>query len=168
MIKPREKTPDLNANLINGSQWTLSEQSPENFTLILFYRGLHCPICKSYLKDLQSKISEFIDLGVNILALTSDNEDKAKKAYNDWEIGDIPIAYNFSIEKAREWGLYISNGIKQEPNQFIEPGLFLVKPDQTLYCASIQTMPFARPNFKDVLDAIKFVTKEDYPARGEA
>lgn len=168
MIKPRTKTPNLEVNLINGSSWRLSEQSPENFTLIVFYRGVHCPICKTYLEELQKNISKFIDKGVNVLALSSDTEEKANEAFDKWEMGDIPLGYNFPIEEARKWGLYISEGIKKEPDSFIEPGLFLIKPDQTLYFSSVQTMPFARPDFKDVLSAISFVLKEDYPARGEA
>ena len=168
MIKPRTKTPNLEVNLINGSSCRLSEQSPENFTLIVFYRGLHCPICKTYLEELQKNISKFIDKGVNVLALSSDTEEKANEAFDKWDMGDIPLGYNFPIEEARKWGLYISKGIKKEPDTFIEPGLFLIKPDQSLYFSSVQTMPFARPDFKDVLSAISFVLKEDYPARGEA
>ena len=55
----------------------------------------------------------------------------------------------------------------EEPAQFSEPGLFLVHPDGTLYWGSTQTMPFARPHFDEILGAIDFVTKNDYPARGE-
>ena len=58
------KTPNLEVNLINGSSWRLSEQSPENFTLIVFYRGLHCPICKTYLEELQKNISKFINVDI--------------------------------------------------------------------------------------------------------
>ncbi len=56
----------------------------------------------------------------------------------------------------------------EEPRRFNEPGLFLVRPDGTLYAASVQSMPFARPHFSDVLAAVEFVTKNDYPPRGEA
>ncbi len=56
----------------------------------------------------------------------------------------------------------------EEPALFSEPGVFLVRPDGTLYWASVQTMPFARPHFKEVLSALDFVIKADYPARGEA
>ncbi len=61
-----------------------------------------------------------------------------------------------------------SKGIKDEPETFIEPGLFVIKPNQELYCASLQTMPFARPGLDDIINAIKFVLNKDYPARGEA
>jgi len=43
----------------------------------------------------------------------------------------------------------------------------LVRPDRTLYFASVQTMPFARPHFTDILAALDFVIAKNYPARGE-
>jgi peroxiredoxin len=168
MIKPRQKTPNLSINLVNGTEWTLSKQHPEAFTLLIVYRGLHCPVCKKYLEELQTKLSKFNDLGVNVVAISSDTEAKAKQTYKDWAIADIPLGYEFPIEEAREWGLFISKGIKQEPDTFIEPGLFVIRPNKELYCASLQTMPFARPGLDDVINAIKFILHKDYPARGEA
>jgi len=168
MLKPRQKTPDLTINLVNDTEWTLSKQDPKAFTMLIVYRGIHCPVCKKYLEELQTKLSKFNDLGVNVIAISSDTEEIAKKTYDEWDIGDVPIGFEFSIEDAREWGLFISKGIKDEPETFIEPGLFLIRPDQELYAASFQSMPFARPGFDDILNAIKFVKKEDYPARGEA
>jgi len=55
----------------------------------------------------------------------------------------------------------------EEPPLFNEPGVFLVKPDGTLYYGAVQTMPFARPQFQDLLGAIDFAIAKDYPARGE-
>ena len=50
---------------------------------------------------------------------------------------------------------------------FSEPGVFLVQPDTTLYFSSVQTMPFVRPNFSEMVKALDFVIEKDYPARGE-
>ncbi len=50
---------------------------------------------------------------------------------------------------------------------FVEPGLFLVRPDGTLFWSTVQTMPFARPHFAEVLGAINFALEINYPARGE-
>jgi hypothetical protein len=78
-----------------------------------------------------------------------------------------------SLPAAREWGLYISSGRGktsigvEEPARFAEPAIYLVRPDGTLYFGSVQTMPFARPHFSDILGAIDYVVKNDYPARGE-
>lgn len=168
MIKPRTKTPDLTINLVNDTKWKLSDQHPENFTLIVIYRGKHCPICKKYLQTIQEHLSEFSEKGVNVIAISSDSEKRAKSTYEDWDVKDLPIGYNFPIEQAREWGLYISKGIKEEPEYFIEPALFIIRPDQTLYASSIQSMPFARPEIGALLKSFDFIIDDDYPARGEA
>ncbi len=168
MIKPREKTPNITIDLVNDTRWSLEEQTPKNFTMIVVYRGKHCPVCKKYLEALQTKVDTFTDLGVNVIAISSDTEEIAKNTYDDWNIADIPVGYEFPIEEARKWGLFISSGIKEEPKHFTEPGLFLIKPDQTLYAESIQSMPFARPAIDDLIKAIEFVLDKDYPARGEA
>jgi len=169
MIKPRTKVPEIDVDLVNDTQWKLSEQTPENFTMVVFYRGKHCPICKKYLEELQSKLDKFTNRGVNVIGISANTEKLGKETYDSWDIPDIPIGFEFSIEKAREFGLFISKGISdEEPDTFFEPGLFLIKPDGNLYCSSIQSMPFARPSFDEILTAIDFVQEKDYPARGEA
>ncbi|WP_040281720.1 peroxiredoxin-like family protein [Psychroserpens damuponensis] len=168
MIKPREKTPELEINLVNDTTWKLSEQKPENFTMLLFYRGKHCPVCKKQLEELQKKLDKFKDRGINVIAISTDTENIAKETFDEWDIDDIPLGYDFSIEAARTWGLFISEGIKKEPEHFTEPGLFLVTPEQTVYWEAIQSMPFGRPSFNDVLGGVDYILKEGYPARGEA
>jgi len=147
----------------------LAQSAPKTFTLFAAYRGLHCPICKTYLRDLDRKLAEFEALGVEAVAASTDTRERAEQPKAEWGIEHLSIASGLGIEQARAWGLFISAGIKDgEPSLFAEPGPFLIRPDQTLYAASIQTMPFARPSFSDVLAAVKFVKEKDYPARGEA
>ena len=172
-LVPRQRVPDLVVPIVGGSTWSLAEQTPQQFTLIVVYRGLHCPICSHYLADLNRKTEAFNELGVGVLVLSSDDEARASQTKHDWQLDSLPVGYNLSIETARNWGLYISssNGKTSagvvEPDRFPEPGLFLVRPDNTLYFASGQTMPFARPSFSDILKAVSFVIEKDYPARGE-
>ena len=45
--------------------------------------------------------------------------------------------------------------------------MFIVRPDATLYYGAVQTMPFARPHFDELLAAIDFALAKGYPARGE-
>jgi len=168
-FKPQDPVPQLDVPLVSGGQWKLGEQKPEHFTLVVFYRGLHCPICKGYLNDLQSRLEDFRAKGVEPIAISSDNQERAQQTAQEWGIETLPLGYGLSLDSAREWGLFISAGIAdKEPALFSEPGLFLVRPDGTLYAASVQTMPFARPSFKELAGALDFVIKEDYPARGEA
>ncbi|MFB9057672.1 peroxiredoxin-like family protein [Mariniflexile ostreae] len=168
MIKPRTKTPDLDIKLVNGTTWKLSDQNPEHFTMLVVYRGKHCPVCKEYLQTIQNHLTDFTKKGVHVIAISADSEARAKATFEDWAIDDLALGYDFPIEEARDWGLYISKGIKEEPDQFVEPALFLIRPDRTLYASSIQTMPFARPAIEDILKSLDFVINKSYPARGEA
>jgi peroxiredoxin len=167
-IRPRTKIPGLDLPTVDGGRFNLASHRPASFTMLVFYRGLHCPICKGYLRDLDRKLEDFSKRGVDVVAISTDSQDRAERSEEVWGIEHLPIAYGLSIDQARQWGLYISSSIKEEePPLFAEPGLFLIRPDGTLYCSSVQTMPFARPLFADVLQAIAFVTEKNYPARGE-
>jgi hypothetical protein len=86
---------------------------------------------------------------------------------------DLRVGYGLNLSDAREWGLFVSAsrgktsiGI-EEPALFSEPGVFLIKPDQTIYYISVQSMPFVRPNFAELVQAFDFIVKNNYPARGE-
>ncbi|MEO2069748.1 MAG: peroxiredoxin-like family protein [Zunongwangia sp.] len=168
-VLPRKDAPQLSVQTTKGVRWNLEDEKPENFTMLVFYRGIHCPVCKKYLTELNSKISEFDERGIDVVCISANTEELAKKTVESWDIDKLNIAYGLLTEDARKWDLYISEGINdKEPEVFFEPGLFLIKPDNTVYAASIQSMPFARPNFDEVLKAIDFVLDKNYPARGEA
>ncbi len=172
-LMPRRPVPPLSVRTLSGSTWTLSERRPQRFSLVVFYRGLHCPICRTYIGELDRLLPEFQARGVEVLALSSDGEERARQARADWELRNLDLGYGLDLAVARQWGLYISSsrgktsaGI-DEPERFSEPGVFLIRPDGTLYWAAVQTMPFARPHFRDMVTALDFIIKMDYPARGE-
>ncbi len=173
MLLPRQKTPGLAVATLNHGQFDLSSESSERGTVICFYRGLHCPICANYLKDLAKHISAFAERGVGVIAISSDTEERAQAMADKVGAPELRFGYDLSLTNAKEWGLYISTsrgktsiGI-EEPPLFSEPGLFMVTPDQALYYGSVQTMPFVRPHFSELIGALDFVIANDYPARGE-
>jgi peroxiredoxin len=173
-LMPRKPVPLLEVDTLGGGRWKLSAQKPQNFSMIVFYRGLHCPQCRKYTGELNGLIGEFDKRGVSTLVTSTDAGDRAEQAKTQWGLANLTIGYGVTIDHAREWGLYVSTsrgmtsaGI-EEPPLFAEPGLFLVRPDATLYWASYSTMPFARPHFNEILGAIDFVLSKNYPARGEA
>lgn len=172
VLKPREAMPALNLTTLDGP-WSLQEQTPKNFTMMVFYRGLHCPLCRTYLKELQKLAGDFAEMGISIVVGSSDTKERAEQARTEWEIPDLQMAYGLSIEDARALGLHRSAGRGvtsigiEEPAEFSEPGLFICKPDHTLYFSNISTMPFARPHFREILGSMDFALKNDYPARGE-
>jgi peroxiredoxin len=170
---PRHPVPALNLPLVGDGRYVLGAEPGERFDLVVFYRGLHCPICAKYLLELERLAPEFAQRGVKIVAVSSDTEDRARQMAEKVKASAVRFAWGLSLKSARQWGLYISAsrgttsiGI-EEPQLFSEPGVFLVRPDGTLYYGAVQTMPFARPQFQDLLGAIDFAIAKDYPARGE-
>ena len=44
-LTPRQLVPELSLPLAGGGRWRLSDQKPEHFTMLAFYRGMHCSVC---------------------------------------------------------------------------------------------------------------------------
>ena len=172
-LMPRQQVPSLDLPLTVGGRYVSGLQSGERFDLLVFYRGLHCPICAKYLIELDRLGEEFQKRGVRIIAISSDEVSRGQAMADKVQARFVEFAYGLELSTARSWGLYISAskgktsiGL-EEPALFSEPGVFLIRPDQTLYYGSTQTMPFARPAFSDLLAAVDFAIQKDYPARGE-
>jgi len=173
MLVPRMPAPCLTVKTLDHGEFDLASETPSLMSLVCFYRGLHCPICASYLKDLERMTPSFAERGVSTIAISSDGEGRARQMADKIGAAHLRVGYGLPLSVARSWGLYISAsrgktsiGI-EEPELFSEPGVFLIKPDQTIYWLSVQSMPFARPNFAEMAQALDFVIKNDYPARGE-
>ncbi len=159
--------PMLELQTLSENQWKLADRNPPVFTMIVFYRGIHCPFCKAQLIDLDRKLEAFLNLGIETIAISGDNLEKAQKSYQDWNLQKLNVGYGLSIEDMRRWGLYISKGaFENEPAFFNEPGIFLIKPDRTLTLSIIGTTPFARPHFDELINGIDYILKNNYPTRG--
>jgi peroxiredoxin len=173
MLVPRQTAPELTVKTLDHGGFNLAAESPERLTLVCFYRGLHCPVCTNYLKELERLTPAFTERGVGTIAISSDGETRARQMAEKIAAKSLRIGYGLELNGAREWGLYISAsrgkssiGI-EEPPLFSEPGVFLIKPELTIYYLSVQSMPFVRPNFGEMVQAVDFIIKNDYPARGE-
>jgi peroxiredoxin len=166
---PGRRVPELSLPLSGGGHWRLSDQKPQHFTMLAFYRGMHCSMCRDHLGKLQSMHGAFSKRGVTPIAISTDDAERACSAEARWGLRDLCV----SLRQAREWGLYVSRGFGisslgiEEPPMFVEPALFLIRPDCTLYCASVQSMPFGRPCFEELLSGIEKAVVGQYPARGE-
>lgn len=167
MLIPDAQVPRLDISTINGDSWSLTDQNPENFIMIVFYRGLHCPVCKAYLQKLETLLSDYQESGFSVIAVSMNNEALAKQTADQWELKSLTIGHSLSEADARSWGLYISTAIKDvEADMFCEPGLFWVRSDGRLYLADVSNMPWARPDLEFLHSKIPFAVENKYPARG--
>lgn len=46
-LLPRKPVPPLSVPLVGGGHFDLASEGPKNFTMVVFYRGLHCPVCRA-------------------------------------------------------------------------------------------------------------------------
>ncbi len=175
-IKPGDAMPAINATLAGGGRWVLAEDKPERLAMLAFYRGSFCPICRTWLNDLERLLPEFEKRGVSVIALSCDLKDAAEKSVADWGLKKLRVGFGLQVEDARKAGLYISegrglnpgSGVK-EPKLFAEPAILLVRPNGELYTAWIQSVPYARVHLSEILAAVDNFIARDLPApRGSA
>lgn len=157
--------PEMTLPTVGGGDVRLGGQR-DGWQAIFVYRGLHCPICKTYLGKLEEKLSEFNDLGAEVVAVSGDPREKAE-AFTQ-EVGlSMPIGYDLSVEQMRALGLYISTprSDTETDRPFPEPGLFVTTPEGKLQIVEIANAPFVRPDLDLILRGLNR-GKEGYPVRG--
>jgi peroxiredoxin len=167
-VRPREAAPDLIVPLLRGGTYRLTDQRPRTFTMVVFFRGLHCPVCRAQLSELDRRLGELEQAGIDVVAVSGETRERTTQLAQEWRLERLPLAYGLTEAQMRAWGLFISQGINDaEPALFNEPGLFLISPDHTVYYESILSMPVGRPRLDDLLRGIEYWTTHGYPARGE-
>ncbi|MGH8705992.1 MAG: redoxin domain-containing protein [Burkholderiales bacterium] len=175
-VIPTDTMPAIDARLVGGGRWALASQKSEKLTLLAFYRGIFCPVCRTWLADLDRLVPEFEKRGVSVIALSCDKKEAAEKAVKEWGLGNLRVGYRLDPEDARKAGIYISEGRgvnpatnEKEPMLFTEPGVMLVMPEGELYAAWTQTTPYARPHLAEILTAVDNFLARDLPEpRGSA
>lgn len=175
-VIPGDTMPAIDARLAGGGHWALAQEKSELLSLLAFYRGIFCPICRVWLGDLDRLVPQFERRGVSVIALSCDRKDGAEKAVREWGLKHLRVGYKLDVEDARRAGLYISEGRgisastgEKEPMLFAEPALLLVRPEGELYAAWIQSTPYARVHLAEVLAAVdNFISKQLPEPRGSA
>ena len=168
MPLPDTTPPALSIPLLSGGSWTLSDQADEKFTIVVFYRGHHCPICKTQLKEIDALVNQATEQGVGVVALSMDTEERARATLEEIGTSKLAIGYGMDEATARAWDLYVSAGRPdtKEPSRFSEPGMFVIGSNGRIFFAQTQSAPFTRPDFGKLLNGLKFASDNNYPARG--
>jgi peroxiredoxin len=168
-VTPRQPAPPLDVALVGGGRFVLSANIGRAWTLVLFYRGLHCERCKGYLGEVERMLPAFAERGIDVVAVSSDSLERAQKSVTDWSLPTLKVGYGFAIDAARRWGLFISRAARDDETPiFAEPGTFLIDRDGRIYFAVINSITRMRPYPQDILEAADRILETGAPARGEA
>ena len=146
-----------------------SLRNPNAWQLVVVYRGKHCPLCTTYLSELNEVLPELQALNVEVVAVSVDPEEKVR-IQMDQVKPNFEVGYGLSIEQMQALGLYISNPRSSEEHDrpFAEPGLIVINSEGTVQIIDISNAPFTRPDLKTLVMGIKFIRNPDnnYPIRG--
>lgn len=139
----------------------------ENWTLLIVYRGKHCPRCKTYLNTLDAMLSKWTDAGFDVVVVSADTD--AKAAADLAEFGwSFDLGYGLSEAQMATLGLYVTEPLSpnETDRRFAEPGTFVIRPDGSLLLAAISNGPSARPELSALLDGMVFTKDNNRPPRG--
>lgn len=165
--RPGAPAPALELPVAGGGIFRLADRKPQLFTMLVFNRGLHCPVCRAQLSELDRRSDELAERGIEVVSVSGESRERAERMRDEWHVGRVPLAYGLTEEQMREWGLFVSRAISDnEPPVFNEPGLFLVGADGRIYYEALLSMPVGRPRIDDLLGGIEYWTANGYPARG--
>lgn len=162
--------PTIDLLVLGGSTRSLSApRDGYDWMLTVVYRGKHCPLCTTYLQDLNSVLPDLNALGVDVLAVSADSAERATAQMQDVS-PSFDVGYGLSVEQMQTLGLYISgprNGMDVE-GPFAEPGLFVINDQGVLQIADISNVPFARPSLTSLVMGIRFLRglSGDFPVNG--
>ena len=172
-LTPTQTAPKLSLPLTGGGSTddlALGSGADGRFSLVVFFRGLHCPVCRKQLSELDKSLDDLQQAGVGrVVAVSMETEERSDRLVEKWNLENLSVAHGLTEAQAREWGLFISTAIKDgEPDVFSEPGVAILDADGSLFWTNVSSMPFGRPHLDEIIGGLQFVQKEDYPARGSA
>jgi len=149
-----------------GGEITVGGQK-ENWTLLVVYRGKHCPRCKKYLNILNEMRAHWETAGFDISVVSADSVEKAQADQAEFGWG-FDLGYNLTEDQMGTLGVYVTDPLSPDETdkRFAEPGIFVLREDGSLIVVAISNGPAARPDLAELLDGMIFNKKNKRPHRG--
>ncbi len=115
--------------------------------VVVFYRGHWCPHCQYQFGELQKHKQDFVDRGVNVIGISSDDP-------GDLETLRAKVGLTFELYS--DAGLVVIQkwGVEDFGNSIARPATFLVHPGGSISFQRVGEKPDDRPSVQTILDAI--------------
>jgi len=162
--------PNMIVKKFGGGEIDLSAATePHDWRMVVVYRGKHCPFCTEYLVELRDLRDGFSEVGVDIVAVSADSEERVKIQMPEVD-PNFDVGYDLTIEQMRELGLYITTprSEKESDRPFAEPGFFIINDKKQAQIIDISNIAFGRPELKTMLRGLRHIRApgNNYPIRG--
>ena len=165
-----DKFPEMTLQKVGGGELKLGHPlNGHDWQMVVIYRGKHCPMCTKYLTQLERLKDRFYETGVDVVAVSADDETKASSHVDEMSLS-FPVAYGLSVEQMQALGLYISHPRSPEEadGPFAEPGIYVVNDKGQVQVTDVSNAPFARPELAYLASGVKYIRdpENNYPIRG--
>ncbi len=101
-LMPRQAVPALRLPTLDHGAFDLAADAAPNFTVVVFYRGLHCPICLKYLLELGRLQADFAQRGVQVIALSSDTAERARAMADKLKAPGLRMGHSLPLAQAHD------------------------------------------------------------------
>jgi peroxiredoxin len=145
-----EQFPGITASRVGGGELTLPQDVAGKWTVLLFYRGHWCPYCRQQLLNFQQALPELAELGVEVIALSSDPAEEAAQTVERHRL-TYPVLYGLD---AREIGRKLGAFTNEEPSYINATG-FILRPDGTVAVSVYSSGAIGRLVPTDTIKTIK-------------
>src|SRR5246127_5858998 len=90
-VRPTQPAPDLTVPLLRGGTYRLADQRPNLFTIVVFFRGLHCPVCRAQLVELERRLGEFEERGIEVIAVSGETRERTTHLAQEWRLEQLSL-----------------------------------------------------------------------------
>lgn len=159
--------PEMTFPKVGGGQLSVAGQR-DRWSMLIVYRGRHCPKCKAYLGKLSNMIGAW-DKMLDVVVVSADPLEKAMADVAEFGWA-FDLGYGLTEDQMSQLGLYVSDPLSEAETdaRFAEPGTFAFKPSGELMLVDISNGPAARPDLDMLLGGMQFNIENDRPVRGTA
>lgn len=164
-LHPGQPFAPISFKQLGGGEFTFGAAGAWQALFVI--RGQHCPICKSYLSEIEQRREPMAALGVSVAAVSADSEVQTRITAEAAKV-NFPLLYGMDEAKMHRLGLYVSEprSAQETDHRFPEPALFVVNPQGVLHLVDIANAPFLRPDLDRLLGGLRFIIEKAYPIRG--
>lgn len=155
-LDPGDRFPHVTVSRLGGGEIDLPDDVADGWAVILFYRGHWCPFCRKQLEDFQKNLDRFRSNDVQIVALSADPEEEARKTAQTNDLG-FPVGFGVDPRTIRDTlGAYLG-----EDGGFIQATSFILSPEGRVALAVYSSGAVGRLVSRDALGFIDYMRKHE-------
>lgn len=127
-------------------------------SVVIFLRGHFCPTSDRFLSAYQDILPRFTNLGVQLLAVNSDDKERNAKTTAELRL-NFPLLSDQSCGVAQMFGMYVDN--RRNGRLFVEPGLVVIDREGRVAYSVISSGPKGLPSPGDLLPVLLYMFFHD-------